>query len=239
MVFVHGEKMWWTRFERKWVRFGNPFSNTVSFGYFNSKIPIDVIVECALERHFFFFGFAIRFIDYRQPSQTQTHLYTHTQTNKRRSSNVVACKQPNRTENLQGKKGSHRNEIFFFSNSLNKSCNDVNYYKFQCIMHTDPSRLTPKSAFEPTQRFFFPSSILYPNERPKRNDDFQASFHFFLPWLMNNDEYALKKWKPLQILLWYMYISRKWWAACFDQTYQMHVILLVNSPVYFFFFRSA
>lgn len=112
MVFVHGEKMWWTRSERKCVRFGNPFSNTVSFGYFNSKIPINVIVECALERHFFF-GCAIRFIDYRQPSQTQTHLYTHAQTNKRRSSNVVACKQPNETENLQRKKGPEWNLLLF------------------------------------------------------------------------------------------------------------------------------
>lgn len=87
---------------------GTPFSNTVSFGYFNSKIPINVIVECAFERQIFFCSVVpsdlLTTVNLLRHKRTYTR--THTQTNKRRSSNVVAGKRPTRTENLHGEKGS-------------------------------------------------------------------------------------------------------------------------------------
>lgn len=79
----------------------------------------------------FFFCYAIRIIDYRQPSQIPRHMEKSADLAHRWFNGMAF-------ECLEEAKQSRVSQTWiFFSNSLNKSCNDVNYYKFHCIMHTD------------------------------------------------------------------------------------------------------
>lgn len=128
----------------------------------NSELHINVIVKCVLERYTFFFA----------PSAllATVNLLRHTTFIKRlrrRKDWIELTK-----KFLKQKKRVPTEWIFSFLNSLNKSCNDVNYYKFQCIMHTDHP-VWHRS--QPLNRHYFFCLLLKVNRGT--NDDFQASFH--------------------------------------------------------------
>lgn len=135
--------------------------------FFHPKIPINSIFECALERYFLPFEILT----------TVNHLYRHT---------YLPLLLKNRTK-LKVLKKEKKGSILF-PNSLNESCNDVNYYKFQCILHTD----------HPVWHRSQPLN-LQPFVPP---DNFTGSIPF-CP-LTNNE--TIEKWKPLKIPLWYTHL---------------------------------